>query len=225
MPPEGVAWDRAAGVATEEAGYLHELTVPAGSVSDGHVYMPTPPRLLEVWLDVLRESSLPTATFLDMGSGRGRVLLIAAERPFRRVIGVEFAAELHDAAVENIRRFPDVRMRCRDVTSVLGDAAAYTFPGDPLVVYFDNPFNEKIMTKVMENLAASYELQPRPIVIVYQQLIHEFPGHRTDNLALLDRQRFLTGETLRYRLRDRPFLSPFIVRIYVSPEARGWTAV
>ncbi len=224
VPPEGVSWDRAAGVSTEEVGYPGDLTVPQGSVADGHVYLPTPPRLLRVWLDRLREPLLPTATFIDMGSGRGRVLLIASERAFRRVLGVEFTSELHESALENIRRFPDARMRCRDVTSVLGDAAAFDFPAEPLVLYFDNPFNEKIMTKVVANLAASYERVPRPIVLVYQQLIHEYPGHRTNNLGLLDRQSFLHGETLTYRLRDRPFLSPFIVRIYTSPEATDWVA-
>ena len=223
-PPEGQAWDRAAGVATEQAGYPRELTVPQGSAADGHAYLPTPPRLLNVWLDLLHEPLLPSATFIDMGSGRGRVLLIASERPFGRVLGVEFTSELHESALDNIHRFPTDRMRCRDVTSVLGDAAAFSFPTDALVLYFDNPFNEKIMSTVVANLAASYEQQPRPIVLVYQQLVHEYPGHRTDNLALLDRTSFLEGQTLRYRLRDRPFLSPFIVRIYVSTEAQGWVA-
>ena len=219
-----MAWDRAAGVATEQAGYPRDLTVPQGSAEDGHAYLPTPPRLLRVWLDLLQEPLLPSATFIDMGSGRGRVLLIAAERPFGRVMGVEFTSELHESALDNLRRFPKERMRCSDVTPTLGDAAAFALPTSPLVLYFDNPFNETVMEQVIANLQASYEQHPRPIVAVYQQLIEEYPAHRTDNLRLLDRASFLEGHTLRYRLRDRPFLSPFIVRIYVSPEARGWVA-
>src|SRR5439155_6389857 len=120
------------------------------------------------WLNAL-EIPLEPFTLVDMGSGLGRVLLLASQRPFRRVIGVEFALELHEAAIENIRGFPKTRMICRDVTALLGDAAAFDFPPEPLVVYFNNPFSENVMAKVIENLANSYERQRRAIVVVYQQ--------------------------------------------------------
>ena len=41
-------------------------------------------------------------TFVDLGSGKGRVLLLAALRPFRRVIGVEISASLHTRAQANV---------------------------------------------------------------------------------------------------------------------------
>ena len=217
-PSEGAAWDRTAGVETEQWAQPADLTVQVGSVSDGHTYVPTTPRLVRAWMDRLPEAVVPGATFVDLGSGRGRVLLMAAERPFRRVVGVEFAAELHQSAQDNIRRFPAARMRCSDVTSVLGDAAAFPFPYDPLVLYLDNPFSERIMAVVLRNLRASYEHSPRPVIVVYQQLVEEGPGTSTHNLRLLDEERFLRGSTLRYRLRDRPFLSPFLVRVYASAE-------
>ena len=217
-PSEGAAWDRAAGVKTEQWAQPGDLTVRAGSVSDGHTYVPTTPRLVRAWMDQLPETLVPLATFVDMGSGRGRVLLMAAERPFRRVVGVEFAAELHESAQDNIRRFPAARLGCSDVASVLGDAAAFCFPEEPLVLYFDNPFSERIMAIVLQNLRASYEQSPRPVIVVYQQLVEEGAGTSTENLRLLDEERFLRGSTLRYRLRDRPFLSPFVVRVYASAE-------
>jgi 16S rRNA G966 N2-methylase RsmD len=206
-------------VQTEAWAEPADLTVQAGSVQDGHTYVPTKPRLVRAWLDALPVALLERSTFVDMGSGRGRVLLMAAERPFRRVVGVEFATELHLDAQENLRRFPSRRMRCTDVTSVLGDAAAFRLPNDPLVVYFDNPFSEQIMSIVVENLRTSYAEAPRPMVVVFQQLVHEAPGTSTDNMLLLDQQPFLLGRTLKYRLRDRPFLSPFVVRIYATAEA------
>ena len=220
VPFAGERFDRKAGVETEGHAALSDLTIGDASRTEGFLYVPTPPQLARAWLDAL-EGPLHPFTLVDMGSGRGRVLLIASEKPFRRVIGVEFAVELHEAALENIRRFPNARMRCKDVTSVLKDAAAFSFPTDPLVVYFNNPFSEVVMTKVVRNLATTYEEQPRPIVVVYQQLVVEAPEHSTDNLRLLDRQPFLEGRTIRFSRRDQRALEPFLVRMYSSPEARS----
>jgi 16S rRNA G966 N2-methylase RsmD len=223
LPRAGLRWDRAAGVETEARAEPRDLTVEDGSVEEGFSYVPTPPRLARAVLDCL-DIPLPLFTFVDMGSGRGRMLLMASERPFRRVIGVEFAAELHNAAVENIRRFPKVRRRCQDVRSIHGDAAEFTFPMDPLVLYFDNPFSETVMGAVLQHLAASHELRRRPIVVVYQQLAVENPRHSTDNLGLLDRQRFLIASPARLALFDRIALRRYLVRVYRSSETMDLVA-
>ena len=219
IPSRSEAWDRAAGVETQEVAELSDLTVDAGSIEDGFSYVATPPRLVRAWLDAL-DVPLPLFTLVDLGSGRGRVLLMASERPFRRVLGVEFAAELHASALDNIRRFPRARMRCTNVNSICADAASFAFPLEPLVIYLNNPFSERVMTGVLRKLAYSYEHEPRPIVVVYQQRVVEEPRHSTNNLGLLDQQQFLTGRMLRFSPMDRLFLQPFLVRIYATPEAR-----
>ena len=218
MPPAGVRFDRRAGIQTVGHAEPSDLIVEHGSLEDGFSYVATPPRLVRGCLDALAVPE-ESFTFIDMGSGRGRVLLMASERPFRRVVGIEFAAELHEAATENIRRFPKRRMRCRDVTSLYGDAAAFTFPLDPLILYFNNPFSENVMTKVLQNLATSHQQQPRPIVVAYLQQAVEDPQHATDNLGLLGRQPFLTRRPVRFRLLDRIALRRFLVHMYCSPEA------
>src|SRR6185436_7767539 len=52
-------------------------------------------------------------TFVDLGSGMGRAVLVASEFPFRRIVGVEIAAELHAIAGRNVRRYRG-RQQCRD---------------------------------------------------------------------------------------------------------------
>jgi hypothetical protein len=54
-------------------------------------------------------------TFIDFGSGKGRVLLIAAGLPFKAVVGIEFSRELHEIAVQNISRFPPHLIRAGTV--------------------------------------------------------------------------------------------------------------
>jgi len=156
-------------------------------------------------------------TFIDMGSGKARAPVFAAQHCFRRAIGVEFAQELHDVAAENARILRD---RGIAIEPVLGDAGAVEFPDEPLVVYFNNPFHESVMERVIANLASSYAAKPRPVVLVYQQMTIEMPDHDTGNLALLDRVPFLVGRTLDHPRGavDRRFLAPFTVRVYESPE-------
>src|SRR5260370_40737369 len=43
-------------------------------------------------------------TFIDMGSGLGRVLVVAAEYPVRREGGVGFPPDLHHKALDSITR-------------------------------------------------------------------------------------------------------------------------
>ncbi|MBV8894771.1 MAG: class I SAM-dependent methyltransferase, partial [Acidobacteria bacterium] len=68
-------------------------------------------------------------TFLDLGSGKGRTLLMASEYPFRRIVGVELLPELHQVAEDNIRRYkPALGNR---VQSICADAARFEFPCEP----------------------------------------------------------------------------------------------
>lgn len=46
-------------------------------------------------------------TFLDLGSGKGRALLLASRLPFRRIVGVELSRMLHNIALRNIKTFRD----------------------------------------------------------------------------------------------------------------------
>ena len=62
---------------------------------------------------------------MDLGSGKGRVVLLAATRNFARLTGVEFAEELHESAVPVFRAMED--STGRRVASVLGDAGSFEF--------------------------------------------------------------------------------------------------
>jgi SAM-dependent methyltransferase len=203
----------------DTAGRLEptDLTVAEGDAAQGITYLGTQPRLARWWLAAL-PGDVQAFTFIDMGSGKGRVLALAAEHGYGRVVGVEFVEELHDVAVENARALARRNLR---IEPELGDAGVFEFPDDPLVVHFNNPFHDPVMERVIANLTSSYERLPRPIVVVYQQMTVEQPEHATGNIALLDRVPFLTGRTLSRPTSpiDRRALAPFTVRIYESPEA------
>jgi hypothetical protein len=116
----------------------------------------------------LAHGALRDFTFIDLGSGKGRVLLMASDYPFKRIIGVEFMPELHRAAQENIAGYSSDRQRRRLIESVCMDARDFQFPPEPLVVYLFNPFSESTFARVMENLRHSVEQSPRPVYIAYR---------------------------------------------------------
>lgn len=103
--------------------------------------------------------------FVDFGSGKGRAVLLAAERPFRRVIGVEFSPQLHEVAQKNLRTARN--LKCKDVELVLADASQWKIPDDANVLFFFNPFEGKVLAKVFENIRRSLADAPRPISIIY----------------------------------------------------------
>jgi SAM-dependent methyltransferase len=148
-------------------GYLplDGLTL-AGGAKPGHEYLAVRPRGARAALADLPLRNHADYAFVDLGSGKGRMLFLAAEYPFRRITGVELARELHDAAVQNIRSYRSPKQRCRVIESIYMDAAEYLFPDPPLVISLFNPFGPGVLREVLDHLNASAAAHPREIVLI-----------------------------------------------------------
>lgn len=102
-------------------------------------------------------------TFVDIGAGKGRALLLAARYGFKRIVGVEFARELVEVAQRNIQA-----SRLSIPTSILHqDATRYDLPDEPVVQFMYNPFGGKTMAAVARRTRASFDRNPRPLHVVY----------------------------------------------------------
>jgi hypothetical protein len=148
--------------------------VYAGELRDGlgrksiynTAYYGTPPSMFLQALGRL-EIDFSGFTFVDLGAGKGRVILLASNFPFRQVIGVEFAQDLATVASQNISLYrPDFRL-CENVRCVLGDASEFQFPPVPLVIFMWNPFVGAVFDRVMANLEDSLRVQPREVYLLY----------------------------------------------------------
>jgi SAM-dependent methyltransferase len=135
----------------------------------GLLHSPYQPIEPELFREIINSLGIDFSqfTFLDIGSGKGRALLLAAEYPFRRVTGIELLPELNSVAEENIRKFSSGKLACRDVQAVCGNATEFSFPAEPLVVFFFNPLPEAGLKKLVGNLAASLRECPRPAFVIY----------------------------------------------------------
>ena len=151
---------------TTSGGVTHRTRLLA--ILSGAPYQPTEPGLFH---EMLRALSIDFAQFIlvDLGSGKGRTLLMAAGFPFKRVIGVELFPELHEVAVENIAKSEH---RARLETLCL-DARDYQFPSDPLVLYLFNPLSAAALEKVISNLRDSLQQHPRIVRVIYHNPLSE----------------------------------------------------
>jgi len=112
-------------------------------------------------------------TFVDFGAGKGRVLLLAAELPFKNIIGVEFSPELAELASNNIARYLAQVGSSARISCLCLDAVDFRFPEDPLVCYFYNPFGYPVLERVLSNLLASHARSARDIYVIYVHPVHQ----------------------------------------------------
>lgn len=205
-----IIWDgRFEGLETvPTGGYLMQQHLdPSDNTNLGSAreYLPSP-RLVVSWiLDGLGED-YSRFTFVDFGSGRGRVLLAAAEKPFSAVRGVEFSGRLHAEAECNIANYPAERLGCRDVRSVCIDAAEYQLPEGDCILYFFNPFSADLIDQVVTRALETAQSRQSRVILVYYNPVHitTMAGHRR-----LRRRSISLFDRLKLKL-----LSPYPVMVF-----------
>jgi SAM-dependent methyltransferase len=159
------AFDEQHGLDTSGIVRLHELAFENEHKELGARYEATSPESFERVMGQL-ELGDGELTFIDLGAGKGRVLLMASRFPFRRIVGVEFSPELTAIAERNVEGWRRRTPACPDIELVCQDATTYDFPDEPLLVYMYNPFDEPVMRAVLARLRASIERSPRPVLLV-----------------------------------------------------------
>lgn len=151
----GQRFDAQHGVVTEALLFLGELDPHAigDALEDATHYEPTPVAELEAMLDALPKPP-GEFTFVDIGAGLGRVVMLASKRSFRQIVGVEVSPALCETARDNIVRWRRAHeeLACKDIRIVHADAASFRFPKGDLVVYLYNPFGEASIARLAERL-------------------------------------------------------------------------
>jgi len=141
--------------------HLHALSIDSANARHGTSYIASDPDEFRIAISNL-DVSVEGATFVDLGSGKGRAVMLAAAYPFKKIVGVEFAAELHESARDNIAKIRDPR-----VELVHKDVAEFVLPDEPLILFLYNPFDATIVRKVAHNALLSWLAYRRPIRVVY----------------------------------------------------------
>jgi hypothetical protein len=194
-----LAFDRAHGIDTTEPAALSTLGIEPARTRHAVEYRASG---VDFIFRTLAELDIdhPRYTFIDLGSGKGRALLIASHFPYRRIIGVEFSEKLHAIACANIAAYHPADQRCARLEAICGDAGAFDPPEGPLVIYLYNAFDAVILRRVAARLGASLAAAPRDVILLYVN-----PVHRSvlDPLPWLPLVRDDNGTAI-YRAHDAP---------------------
>jgi predicted RNA methylase len=179
----GQRFDAEHGIVTEALIFLGELDPAAigDALEDATHYEPTPMAQFDAMLAALPFSP-QGCTFVDIGAGMGRIVLLATLHPFRQVVGIEVSPALCETARENLavwrRRHSGVA--CKDVRIVCKDASHAAIPRGDAVFYLYNPFGENTLRRLIDRIAA--ESTGRTAIMyhtpMHRNMLDEHPAFR-----------------------------------------------
>ena len=134
------------------------------------LYQPTEPAAFHEMLHALRSYGgldFSEFVFVDLGSGKGRTLMMASDYPFQRIIGVELLPALNQIARENVARYQNESQKCFAIDCVCADAASFPLPATPLILYMFNPFPELALRRVLGHVLECLNGNARPVYVLY----------------------------------------------------------
>jgi len=105
-------------------------------------------------------------TFVDMGCGKGRMVLAASAFPFVSVVGVEFSPPLCRIAESNLVKCRRLRCRAQSTRIIECDATKFAIPCTPCVFFFYNPFSFELLETVIQHITDSYRQCPRDLLLI-----------------------------------------------------------
>jgi predicted RNA methylase len=136
-------------------------------------------------------------TFVDLGAGKGRAILLASEYPFRAAVGVELNAGLAAMAERNARRWKELgRARC-EIRVAKQDATEFVWPPAPLLVFLFNPFGRSVLAKVLQNLTQEADRTGQQVDMLYINPEFGFVADRFSGLKKLWSHRIEMSEADR----------------------------
>jgi SAM-dependent methyltransferase len=162
---------------TNTGGYLGPEELHRGAAHDAmsNGYSAVAPSVFREacrrWRETLPSPAarIDAYTFVDVGAGKGRALLLAAELAFRKVIGVELNEELASIARQNVTVWArTTKSRENEKIRVLReDALEFRWPRAPLLVYLNNPFDCALVGKLAAKLASVASAGPGLVDLLY----------------------------------------------------------
>jgi SAM-dependent methyltransferase len=161
------AFDRRFGTDTADEMLLIETGVPAEEALRGKgTYRP-------VWESAFHDAMKTLGidftgfTFVDIGSGKGKMLMMAADYPFARIVGVEYSPGLDEIAQRNLQIYRSPAQRCTCLEAHRADALDFPLPAGPLICLVFNAFDAPTMREFMRHAEDEVAARPQPAFVLY----------------------------------------------------------
>ena len=152
----------------DEFGYEK---IESDNLSHASIYQGSNYFIIEKAFEYLKNENANN-NILDFGSGKGRILVVAAHFGFKNITGIDFSESLCREADYNIEKkipiFPATNFKI-----ICGDATNHTIQNDTNVFFFINPFDDVVMLQVVKNMLCSLKLSLGKVYIVYVNPLHK----------------------------------------------------
>ena len=150
---------------------LRHLTIVHGDPENSSRYEAVSYYMLEKLFAAFRKLSAQ-ASVVDLGCGKGRMMMVAPHFGFRNITGIDFAKELCEQARENMRekekQFPGLKW-----TVLNENVETYPIAPRDCVFFMFNPFNEIVFKNFLDKLDISCHEHPRSIYFLYASPQHQ----------------------------------------------------
>jgi predicted RNA methylase len=123
--------------------------------------------LVARWRGTSPAAPIEGTTFVDIGAGMGRAVLMASEMEFRSVIGVELNPTLLRIARRNVAAWRKGGRIVSPVRMVDRDATEFAFPAGPCVAFLFNPFGGPVMRRMLRSVSAQFAQRSGELDILY----------------------------------------------------------
>jgi len=149
---------------------LKNLTIENSDIARSSPYEAVNYYMLERLLKSFRILS-PETSIVDLGCGKGRVMVVAAHLGFKKITGIDFAREICDEAVRNMKKTQN-RIHDIDWKVIQSDVLDYSIKPDDSVFFMFNPFVEATLTQFLDKLEQSCKRFPRKTWFLYASPVH-----------------------------------------------------
>jgi len=123
--------------------------------------------LLKGWRGTKPVASIRDFTFIDIGAGMGRAVLLASEMPFHRVVGVELHPTLAGIARRNLQRWRVIGRVHAPTRIHCCDAVEFPLPAGPCLLFLFNPFGKAVMRRLLQRVARDFADRPGQLDLLY----------------------------------------------------------
>ena len=135
--------------------------------------------ILQQWIADSTHPKIVDYSFIDLGCGKGRAVMMASEFTFRQIIGVELHPGLTRIANDNLDRWKANHSSC-PIEIVCHDATEFIFPQGPCLLYLFNPFAGEAINRLIQRLETQFADRRGLLDIIYfnPELGHLFDARR-----------------------------------------------
>ncbi|MGP8258517.1 MAG: class I SAM-dependent methyltransferase [Acidobacteriaceae bacterium] len=129
--------------------------------------------LIGAWRETVPPHPIHSYTFIDVGAGKGRAVLVASEYRFRKVVGIELNPELAATAQQNVEHW--TRTHREDPTAALlapielyeQDALDFELPQTPTVLFLFHPFEAPVLKQLLRRIETQFANRPGTLDLLY----------------------------------------------------------